>query len=85
MAGATLRPSFNYEHQTQKDCGGGDTQKREQPQTADEKEYRSRSREAHRCNDEYARDYDAKRHLSLWRIRLVLAFLGGVVLHMLSG
>src|SRR5437867_12697006 len=82
MAGTTLRPSFNYEHQTQKDCGRGDTHKSELPETAYKEEYRSRSREAHRCNDEYARDYDAERHLPLSRAGLVIAFFGGVFLHL---
>ena len=81
MAGATLRPSFNYEHQTKKDCGGGDTEKREQPETADEKEYRSRGGKAHGSNDEYARDHDAERHLPLRGTGLVIAFLGRVFLH----
>jgi len=82
MAGTTLRPSFNYEHQTQKDCGRGDTHKSELPETAYKEEYRSRSREAHRCHDEYPRDYDAERHLPLSGAGLVIAFFGGVFLHL---
>src|SRR5438128_12430544 len=82
MAGTTLRPSFNYEHQTQKDCGRGDTHKSELPETAYKAEYRSRSREAHRCHDEYPRDYGAERHLPLSGGGLVTSFFGGALRHL---